>query len=166
MSDNLDRSRREQTVPMWAELEQRMHAKVVTFEDGNETRPGGMCNCCGGGPNPEPDWRADPWSIYQAGLCDGDGVYYSMLCEGCLEDIRHENEKRAKAGLLTERDDQAREVTDLLGNDIDGAQGMMDDLQDCPVSPLFACLKHSTRCSETLLSATRNRSRKTKRGRP
>lgn len=24
--------------------------------------------------------------IYRAGLCDSDDVYYSMLCEGCLEE--------------------------------------------------------------------------------
>lgn len=46
-----------------------------------------------------------------------------MLCEGCLEDIRAENHKRPK----TLRDEIAEEVTDLLGDDTDGAQTMMDD---------------------------------------
>lgn len=48
-----------------------------------------------------------------------------MLCEGCLEDSREANRRRPE----TERDRIAREVTDLLGDDIDGAQTMMDDLQ-------------------------------------
>jgi hypothetical protein len=89
-----------------------------------------MCGCCGGGPNPQPDWRTEPWYIYRAGLCDRDGVFYAMLCEGCLEDIRGENERRATDGLLTERDAHAREIMELLGDDLDGAQSMMDDLQD------------------------------------
>ncbi len=47
-----------------------------------------------------------------------------MLCEGCLEDIRLANEGRAD----TERDETARQITDLMGDDLDGAQGFMDDL--------------------------------------
>ena len=57
-------------------------------------------------------------------MCDADGVYYSMLCEGCLEDMRAENDRRP----LTERDEVANQITELLGDDIDGAQTTMDDL--------------------------------------
>ena len=78
----------------------------------------------GSGPNTAPDWRGDPWYVYRAGICDADGVYYSMLYEGCLEDIREENARRPQ----TDRDAVAREVTELLGDDLDGAQSMMDDL--------------------------------------
>ncbi len=115
---------------MRAEMEERMDAEVVTYEDGKEILPGGMCGCCGSGPDPEVDWRAEPWYVYKAGFCDGDGIYYSMLCEGCLEDVRLENEKRARKGLLIERDEQAREITELLGDDLDGAQSTMDDLRE------------------------------------
>ena len=83
-----------------------------------------MCGCCGGGPDVSPSWRPEPWYIYRAGICDSDGVYYSMLCEGCLEEIQDENARRP----ATERDEIAREVTELLGDDIDGAQAMMEDL--------------------------------------
>jgi hypothetical protein len=112
-------------VPMKSELEARLGSRVITYEDGNTIRPGGMCGCCGGGPDVEPDWREDPWYVYKAGFCDSDGVYYSMLCEGCLEDLRAENAGRPQ----TERDEIAREVTELLGDDIDGAQVTLDDLQ-------------------------------------
>ena len=88
-------------VPLKAELEQRLGAKIVTYEDNGVIRPGGACNCCGGGPNVEPDWRSDPWYIFKAGLCDSDGVFYGMLCEGCLEDIREENARRPQ----TQRDE-------------------------------------------------------------
>lgn len=83
-----------------------------------------MCGCCGSGPNATPDYRADPWYVYRAGFCDADGVYYSMLCEGCLEELREENVKRVK----TTRDEAAQAITDLLGDDLDGAQAMMEDL--------------------------------------
>jgi hypothetical protein len=112
-------------VPMKSEMEARLHARIITYEDRNVIRPGGMCGCCGGGPISEPDWRADPWYVYRAGFCDRDGVYYGMLCEGCLEEIRAENARRPE----TERDEIARELTELLGDDMDGAQVMMDDLQ-------------------------------------
>ena len=105
------------------ELESRIESKVVTYECDGVLEPGGMCNCCGSGPDPEPDWRGDPWLVYRAGICDSDGVYYSMLCEGCLEDIREENLKRPQ----TERDENAKLITELLGDDLDGAQSMMDD---------------------------------------
>ena len=90
---------------------------------GEESALAVMCGCCGCGPNAEPDWRGDPWYIYRAGLCDSDGVYFSMLCEGCLEEMRAENARRPQR----EHDEIAREVTDLLGDDLDGAQTMMDD---------------------------------------
>jgi len=111
-------------IPQRQELESRLQARIVTYERDAEERPGGMCRCCGGGPNVAPDWRADPWYIYQAGICDSDGIYYSTLCEGCLEEIREENARRP----TTERDEIAREVTKLLGDDLDGAQAMMEDL--------------------------------------
>ena len=115
---------------MRTEMEQQYKAKVIVYEDGDVIRPGGMCRCCGAGPDAGPDYRGEPFYIYTAGLCDGDGVYYSMLCESCLEDMRFENEKRARKRLLTERDETARDVTELMGDDIDGAQSFMDDLQD------------------------------------
>lgn len=112
------------TVPFRTEMEQRLSAKIVTYDDHGVERPGGMCGCCGAGPNANPDWRGDPWYVYQAGLCDVDQVYYSMLCEGCLEEIRAENGRRPE----TERDIAAREIAELLGDDLDGAQSMMDDM--------------------------------------
>lgn len=114
----------ESQIPLQAELEERFGAKVITYEDGNSIRPGGQCGCCGSGPNVSPDWRDEPWYVFRAGFCDSDGVYYSMLCEGCLEEIRAENDRRPQ----TERDEIAHEITELLGDDIDGAQTMMDDL--------------------------------------
>lgn len=111
-------------IPGRQELESRLQAKIVTYDRDGTERAGGMCGCCGSGPNVAPDWRADPWYIYQAGICDLDGVYYSMLCEGCLEEIREEHARRPH----TERDQIARGVTELLGDDLDGAQVFMDDL--------------------------------------
>jgi len=108
---------------MRAELETRFQTKIITFEMDGKELPGGMCGCCGSGPSVAPSWRSEPWYIYRAGLCDSDGVFYSMLCEGCLEDIRDENAKRPE----TLRDEIAREVSELLGDDIDGAQSMMND---------------------------------------
>lgn len=111
-------------VPLKAELEKRFGAKIVTYEDGSDICPGGQCGCCGSGPNVSPDWRDEPWYVFRAGICDADGVYFSMLCEGCLEEIRAENDHRPQ----TQRDEIAREITELLGDDVDGAQSMMDDL--------------------------------------
>ena len=115
---------RPESIPFRSELEARFGAKIVTYEENGVAKCGGMCGCCGGGPNPAPDWRAEPWFVYQAGIRDADGYYYSCLCEGCLEDLRQENERRPQ----TERDQIAREVTDLLGDHIDGARSMMEDL--------------------------------------
>lgn len=112
------------TVPLRDELESRYGAKIVTYDANGIEQPGGMCGCCGSGPDVSPSWRPDPWYIYRAGVCDVDQVYYSMLCEGCLEDIRAENARRPQ----TERDLIAHEVTELLGDDLDGAQTMMDEL--------------------------------------
>jgi len=111
-------------IPSKAELEKRFGAKVITYEDGSVIRAGGMCACCGSGPDVAPDWRDEPWYVFRAGFCDSDGVYYSQLCEGCLEEIRVENDRRPQ----TERDEIAREITELLDDDIDGAQTTMDDL--------------------------------------
>ena len=122
-AEDSERPRQRQAIPDRSEMETRLQAKIVTFDDHGVEKPGGMCNCCGGGPNVDPDWRDEPWYIYRAGICDADGIYMSMLCEGCLEDIREENAKRPR----TQRDEIAREVTELLGDDLDGAQSMMDD---------------------------------------
>ena len=113
------------SIPLRAELEKRFGTKIVTYQssDGAEL-PGGQCGCCGSGPNPQPDWRGDPWYVYKAGICDSDGVYYSMLCEGCLEEIREDNDGRPK----TLQDELAAEMTALLGDDLDGAQVMMEEL--------------------------------------
>ena len=105
-------------------MESRIRAKVVTYDDGGEEQPGGMCNCCGAGPDPAPDWRGDPLYVYKAGFCDSDGVYYSMLCEGCLEEIREQKSRRPE----TERDEVARQITELMGDDLDGAQAFIDNL--------------------------------------
>lgn len=113
----------EDRIPLRKEMETRLRAKVVVYERESKEWPGGMCGCCGGGPIPSPNWRADPWYVYRAGICDADSVYYSMLCEGCLEDIREANARRPQSL----RDEVAREMTELLGDDIDGAQSMMDD---------------------------------------
>ena len=110
-------------IPRRAEMEEFYKTKVVTFMDGDVKKPGGMCNCCGSGPKTEPDWRGDPWYVYQAGICDSDGVFYGMLCEGCLEEIRHANEQR----VVTERDEQAEIIRHLFEDDIDGMQTFMDD---------------------------------------
>jgi hypothetical protein len=108
---------------MRAQLEKRVGAKVITYERDGTILPGGMCACCGAGPNAQPDWQSDPSYIYKAAMCDSDGVYYAMLCEACLEDFRAANDRRP----LTERDEIAREITRLLGDDVDGAQTTMDD---------------------------------------
>lgn len=97
-------------IPMRVNLELELQARIVTYEISGKELPGGMCGCCGGGPDAKPDWRSEPWYVYRAGICDADGVYYSMLCEGCLEEIREENARRPQ----TERDEIAREVTELL----------------------------------------------------
>ncbi len=112
-------------VPLKDELETRLSAFIVLYDDGGVMRPGGQCGCCGDGPEPISQERYEPWYIYRAGICDSEGVYYSMLCEGCLEEIRFENTKRTQ----TERDETAEQIAELMGDDIDGAQAFMDDLQ-------------------------------------
>ena len=83
----------------------------------------GMCGCCGSYGNEDL-----PWFIYKASLCDADGVYYPRLCGdfnghgGCLEDVATENIRTP-----TESDDAAELVGELLGDDLDGAQAMMED---------------------------------------
>jgi hypothetical protein len=52
-----------------------------------------------------------------------------MLCggpdgSGCLVDIRVENRERKP----TLRDEAASVITDLMGDDVDGAQAFMEDL--------------------------------------
>lgn len=125
MTPDREPPRKRPLIPQREELEKRYEAKIVVYEHEGKERPGGMCGCCGCGPNVEPTWRDEPWYVYRAGVCDSDGVYYSMLCEGCLEEIVAANARRAK----TMRDEVAREVTELLGDDIDGAQSFMDDLR-------------------------------------
>ncbi len=66
-------------IPLREAMESRFGTQIVTYENGGEECPGGMCRCCGSGPNTAPDWRGDPWYVYRAGICDADGVYYSML---------------------------------------------------------------------------------------
>jgi len=112
-------------IPLQAELEARYKTKIVTFDKDGEQHPGGMCRCCGCGPNVSPDYRDEPWYIYVANLCDTDGVFYSTLCEDCLEETRLELHLRPKTG----RDEMAEEISELLGDDLDGAQSMMDDLE-------------------------------------
>ena len=114
VSEGGSEHRPSESIPLRSELEQRLRSTVVTFDDDGQEKPGGMCNCCGSGPDVAPSWRGDPWYIYQAGLCDSDGVFYSMLCEGCLEDIRDENGQRPQ----TIRDQQAAIVAELLGDDL------------------------------------------------
>ena len=113
--------------------ERILGAQVVTFAsqfDNPKTwlQAGGMCSCCGAGPRI--DGIADWWLVFKAGLADGDGVYYSMLCDnptrdGCLTEIRRENERRKK----TARDEAAEIVTELMDGDLDGAEAMMEDLE-------------------------------------
>lgn len=112
-------------LPQQAELQELFQARVVVYQDGNEVKPGGQCRCCGCGPNPNPDYQLEPRYIYQANLCDSDGVFYSQACEDCLEDLRLENTQRPS----TTRDEQARIIAELLGDDVDGAQSMMDDFE-------------------------------------
>jgi hypothetical protein len=109
-------------------------AKAITFDsqfDNPERRfaPGGMCSCCGasGRVDGEDDW----WLVFRAGLVDSDGEYYAMLCggpdgSGCLAEVRAENARRTP----TFRDEAAALVTDLLGDDLDGAQALMEDFGD------------------------------------
>ncbi|MBV8382414.1 MAG: hypothetical protein JOZ63_07395 [Planctomycetaceae bacterium] len=95
------------------------HANVITFASQfdnpeGKVEPGGMCSCCGAGPKiTEYDW----WLVFRAGICDSDGVYYSMLCDGptgggCLSAIRAENAKRRR----TSRDHAVAIVAELLGD--------------------------------------------------
>ena len=85
-----------------------------------------MCSCCGAGPRvtDEHDW----WLVFKAGLCDSDGVFYSMLCdgpsgEGCLSVIRAENKRRKP----TFRDDVADIISMMNGDDVDGMQTDFED---------------------------------------
>lgn len=105
-------------------LERELGAKVITYESEGLELPGGMCSCCGGGPEMEGPGR--PWLIFRAGLCDSDGVFYGQLCEGCLDDVRAEAKRRGK----TVRDERAAVIADLLGDDIDGAEALMEDEYD------------------------------------
>ncbi len=113
------------------DAEAMFKAKVITFESQfnnpkNQTEPGGMCSCCGAGPrvNSVHDW----WLVFKAGLCDSDGVFYSMLCgggsgDGCLEEIRHQNAKRKR----TFRDEAAEIIRFMNGDDVDGMESDFDD---------------------------------------
>ena len=125
MSDAAEQSDANEYLPMRAESEERHGAKVITYQSQGEERAGGMCNCCGCGPDIAPDFRGEPWYIYRANICDADGVYYGMACEDCLEELRLERDKRQE----TTRDLLAREIGHLLDEDVDGAQAMMDDLE-------------------------------------
>ena len=123
------RSAIERKVVLAAEL---MHkGTCITFDSQFDNprkllSPGGMCSCCGAGPRvtDEHDW----WLVFKAGLSDSDGVFYSMLCvgcdgSGCLPEVRAANARRKP----TFRDEAGALVMDLMGDDIDGAESMMDD---------------------------------------
>ncbi len=111
-------------LPMRAEMEHRFQAKVIVFEKDGQLHAGGMCRCCGSGPNIQPDYQHEPWFIYKANLCDADGVFYAMACQDCLEEIRLANNMRPK----TDRDEMAEIISELMDDDLDGSQSMMDDL--------------------------------------
>ena len=96
---------------------------VVTYTDDQTGRklPGGQCRCCGTGPSLDGELL-----IHKAGLCDTDGVFYSMLCDYCLEDMLAYQVRRQP----TVRDEKARLVAEMLGDDLDGMESMMEDLAD------------------------------------
>src|SRR3954452_9730157 len=106
-------------------------AKVIIFESQFDnpkslSEPGGQCSCCGAGTRVTSvyDW----WLVLKAGLCDSDGVFYSMLCggpsvEGWLEEIRHQNAKRKR----TFRDDAADIIVMMNGDDVDGMEAEFED---------------------------------------
>ena len=114
------------------EAEELHKATVITFASQfdnpkGKLSPGGQCSCCG--LSPHVDGVFDWWLVFKAGLVDSDGVYYSMLCDnstndGCLSSIRREKERREK----TKRDEAAEVLSEMLGDDVDGAEAMMDDL--------------------------------------
>tara|TARA_B100000745_G_scaffold249914_1_gene171995 strand:+ start:11127 stop:11501 length:375 start_codon:yes stop_codon:yes gene_type:complete len=118
-------------VPSRNKLEREFNARIVTWtpqpslnpkvRTDRRARPGGSCSCCGGGPEIDMD---PPWYVYHAGIADRDGVFYSMLCQGCLEDIRLENTSRDK----TDTDHKAELVRLLLPGDPDGQTSIMEDL--------------------------------------
>jgi len=105
--------------------------KVITFESQFNnpkqlTDAGGKCSCCGAGPRvtDEHDW----WLVFKAGLCNSDGMFYAMLCdgpsgEGCLSVIRAENTRRKP----TFRDDVADIISMMNGDDVDGMQADFED---------------------------------------
>lgn len=111
--------------------EQAFGASCITFASQFDNpkgliEPGGMCSCCGAGPrvDDEREW----WLIMKAGLSDSDGVFYSMLCvgcdsTGCLEEIRAANKKRPS----TFRDEASTLIMEMMGDDVDGAEAMMED---------------------------------------
>lgn len=112
--------------------ESQFKTTVITWTDRSRSKagvdhPGGQCSCCGAGPriDAEDDW----WLVFKGGLADSDGVYYAMLCDnptkdGCLSEVRRENDRRKP----TLRDEAAALVTELMGDDLDGAEAFMDDL--------------------------------------
>jgi hypothetical protein len=132
------------TRTFWSEAErlavlagEALHEGVcVTYERRNDgdtvlLAPGGSCSCCGAaarvGDEDEDDW----WLVFKAGFCDDDGVFMSRLCggpdgSGCLVELRRDAARREP----TRRDEAASVVSDLLGDDMDGAESMMDDFDD------------------------------------
>ncbi len=89
---------------------------------------GGMCSCCGA--SGHVDGPDDWWLVMRAGFCDSDGVFMSMLCvgpdgTGCFTEIRDQSRKRP----VSLRDMAAAEISELLGDDVDGAQSLMDDFE-------------------------------------
>lgn len=97
-------------------------ARVVTMDNGE---PGGWCRCCGGDPKLEPTWRDEPWFVYRSSIVDEDGVFYSMLCEGCLEEMRAVYAERIRRHVGGH--EVAKVAHDLLGDDLDGVQVTVED---------------------------------------
>jgi hypothetical protein len=111
--------------------EELMGARCITSFDGyrprDPVRVGGMCSCCGA--SGRVDGPDDWWLVMRAGFNDPDGVFMSMLCvgpdgSGCFTEIREDSKKRPPSL----RDLAAAEISDLLGDDVDGAESLMDDL--------------------------------------
>jgi hypothetical protein len=113
------------------EAEAIHRATCITFASqfdnpGGLLSPGGQCACCGA--SPRVDGPFDWWLVFRAGFCDPDGVFMAMLCGGpggvgCLPELRADAAMRKP----TFRDEAATIISDLLGDDLDGARAMFED---------------------------------------
>jgi len=100
----------------------------VTGANGKECeQTTGMCACCGlsaGSSGKKTDYGVT-WYVFKAGWCDSDGVYYPRLCGGIEDGI-------CIGGCIQEvvpREPKGEDIiTELLGDDLDGAQAMAEDL--------------------------------------